>query len=224
MILAAVDICRYFAVGQRRIQALAPVSFDVSGGDFLVVTGPSGSGKSTLLNLLSGFDKPSEGEVLFHGDVLAEMSDRVASDLRNSSFGFIYQTPHVLSDKTVLENVMMPYRYGLWREPREAGKRCLELLDYVGIADLADRFPGTLSGGELQRTVFARALVREPEIIFADEPTGSLDGRNSEKILNLLKEQTRSGRTVIMVTHDEDAISYGSSRLILSKARSEEGE
>ena len=130
----------------------------------------------------------------------------------------------MLGDKTVLENVMMPYHYGVWQEPQQAKGRCLELLDYVGIVDLADRFPGTLSGGELQRTVFARALTREPEIIFADEPTGSLDGRNSEKILDLLREQTRSGRTVIMVTHDEDAISYGSSRLILSKARTAEGE
>lgn len=216
-LLAAQDVSRSFAIGERRITALSPVSLTVAGGDFLVVTGPSGSGKSTLLNLLSGFDRPSTGEVRFHGRVLARMSDKEAAGLRNHSFGFIYQTPHLLPDQTILENVALPFHYGAWIEPGLARRRCSELLDYVGIADLADRYPSTLSGGEMQRAVFARALTREPEIIFADEPTGSLDGRNSEKLLELLRSQTRAGRTVVMVTHDAEAIRYGTSQLVLAK-------
>jgi putative ABC transport system ATP-binding protein len=131
----------------------------------------------------------------------------------------MYQSPHLLSDKTVLENVMLPFHYGEWLEMRQVREKCRRLLEYVDLLDLADRYPGTLSGGEMQRVVFARALAREPEIIFADEPTGSLDGANSEKLLDMLQQQTVAGRTVIMVTHDADAIGYGSKFLSLSKCR-----
>lgn len=219
MILTAERISRHFVIGERQVQALDTVSLSVSAGAFLVITGPSGSGKSTLLNLLSGFDKPSTGSVCFHGRGLETLGNREAAQLRNKAFGFIYQTPHLLSDKTVLENVRLPFHYGEWRDQDVVTGRCLELLDYVGLSDLTDRYPSTLSGGEMQRVVFARALAREPEIIFADEPTGSLDAMNSEKILKMLREQTEMGRSVIMVTHDSDAIQFGSSQLVLQKSR-----
>lgn len=219
MILSAEDISRSFSIGDRLVQALAPVSVAVSAGEFLVVTGPSGSGKSTLLNLLSGFDTPTAGSVCFHGKQLSSLSGRESANLRNRSFGFIYQTPYLLHDKTVLENVALPFHYGSWVPSAEVKQRCEYLLEYVGLEDLADRYPATLSGGEMQRVVFARALAREPEIIFADEPTGSLDGKNSDKILDMLRQQTVSGRTVIMVTHDADAILYGSKFISLSKIR-----
>lgn len=222
MILMADEISRCFSIGEKNVQALDTVSFSVSPGEFLVITGPSGSGKSTLLNLLSGFDRPTTGSVRFHDRPLEGMGNREAAQLRNKSFGFIYQTPHLLHDKTVLENVRLPYHYGEWVEPEEATSRCLALLEYVGMDAFHDRYPTTLSGGEMQRVVFARALTRQPEIIFADEPTGSLDEFNSNKILDMLQEQTERGRTVIMVTHDRDAISYGSSQLSLQKSQGSE--
>ncbi|WP_163339072.1 ABC transporter ATP-binding protein [Desulfopila sp. IMCC35008] len=219
MILTAEKISRHFVIGERQVQALDTVTLSVSAGAFLVITGPSGSGKSTLLNLLSGFDKPSTGSVCFHGRGLETLGNREAALLRNKAFGFIYQTPHLLADKTVLENVKLPFHYGEWCDQDAVTDRCLELLEYVGLSDLTDRYPSTLSGGEMQRVVFARALAREPEIIFADEPTGSLDAMNAEKILKMLREQTEMGRSVIMVTHDNDAIQFGSSQLVLRKSR-----
>ncbi len=219
MILQAVDISRSYMLGKTSVQALAPLSVSINEGDFLVITGPSGSGKSTLLNLLSGFDRPSTGKVLFRNSVLGEMADGPAAALRNRSFGFIYQTPHLLNDKTVIENVALPFHYGSWLHKRKVLQRCSDLLEYVGLADLADRYPGTLSGGEMQRVVFARALAREPEILFADEPTGSLDSDNAEKIMTMLKQQAGRGCAVIMVTHDVDAAGYGSVFLTLTKNR-----
>jgi ABC-type lipoprotein export system ATPase subunit len=222
MILTAENISRHFLIGERPVKALDRVTLSVSAGDFLVITGPSGSGKSTLLNLLSGFDKPTTGTVCFHGRGLETLGNREAADLRNKSFGFIYQTPHLLADKTVLENVKLPFHYGDWCDQDTVTDRCLGLREYVGLIELTDRYPATLSGGEMQRVVFARALAREPEIIFADEPTGSLDGVNSDKILRMLREQTRNGRSVIMVTHDNEAIQFGSSQLVLQKSHSSE--
>jgi putative ABC transport system ATP-binding protein len=222
MILTAENISRHFLIGGRQVQALDTVTLSVSAGDFLVITGPSGSGKSTLLNLLSGFDKPTTGTVCFHGRGLESLGNGEAAVLRNRSFGFIYQTPHLLADKTVLENVKLPFHYGDWCDQEAVTGRCLDLLEYVGLSDLTDRYPSTLSGGEMQRVVFARALAREPEIIFADEPTGSLDGVNSDKILKMLRDQTEKGRSVIMVTHDNEAIRFGSSQLVLQKSRSAE--
>lgn len=202
--------------------ALAPFSLQVHSGEFLTVTGPSGAGKSTLLNLLSGLDRPSEGEVLFRGVSISSLAERKVAVLRNSHFGFIFQTPHLLPGKTVLENVALPFHYGTVTPLNRIRKRCEDLLEYVGLAEVASRYPTTLSGGEMQRVVFARALVREPEIIFADEPTGSLDGLNAQRILNLLKEQTTKGCTVIMVSHDNEAIAFGSRIVQLKKIQSGE--
>ncbi|WP_136806986.1 ABC transporter ATP-binding protein [Desulfosediminicola flagellatus] len=219
MFLKATDISRSYALGGRQVHALEKVSLEVAESDFLIVTGPSGSGKSTLLNILSGFDHPTTGDVEYKGNSLFIPGKLDVARVRNSSFGFIYQTPHLIADKTVLENVALAFHYGEWVERKEVERRCSQLLDYVGLGNLIDRHPATLSGGEMQRVVFARALAREPDIIFADEPTGSLDENNSKNILGMLKQQTRQGRAVVMVTHEADAISYGTSYLSLQKAR-----
>ena len=145
------------------------------------------------------------------------MTQQEIAKLRNGSFGFIFQTPHLLPDRTVVENVELPFHYGSPRPSSEIRKRCLLLLEYVGLAALASRYPDTLSGGEMQRVVFARALACKPEVIFADEPTGSLDAVNSCKILELLKEQTANRCSVIMATHDPDGISYGTRVVRLEK-------
>ncbi|MBF0193930.1 MAG: ABC transporter ATP-binding protein [Magnetococcales bacterium] len=208
---------RTYQVGTQLVTALATVSLEVNSGQFLVITGPSGAGKSTLLNLLSGLEQPSEGEVLFNGACLSTMNETKLANIRNAAFGFIFQIPHVLPHKTVLENVALPFQYGGLSNASQYMDQCLEHLEYVGLKKLGDRSPNTLSGGELQRLVFARALVRDPQIIFADEPTGSLDAANSKLILELLKEQAYKGRAVVMVTHEKEAMAYGSDILKLDK-------
>ncbi len=217
MLLEADKVSRSFSIGDKSSFALSEHSLSVQAGEFLVLTGPSGSGKSTLLNVLSGLDSPSQGEVRYRGRSLANMTQQEIARLRNSSFGFIFQTPHLLPDRTVVENVELPFHYGLPRPSSEIRTRCLELLEYVGMAALASRYPDTLSGGEMQRVVFARALACKPEVIFADEPTGSLDAVNSCKILELLKEQTANRCSVIMATHDPEGISYGTRVIRLEK-------
>jgi ABC-type lipoprotein export system ATPase subunit len=217
LLLEADKVRRSFVIGTTSCLALAEQSLAVAAGEFLVLTGPSGSGKSTLLNLLSSLDRPSGGEVRYRGQNLAAMTRSEIAGLRNSSFGFIFQTPHLLPDRTVMENVELPFHYGPPRTKATVKERCLELLSYVGLAELAWRYPATLSGGEMQRVVFARALAGRPEIIFADEPTGSLDAENSSRILQLLKEQTAQGRAVVMATHDAEGIAYGTRVVRLEK-------
>lgn len=206
-----------FHIGQQRQVALSPVSVNVYRGELLVVTGPSGSGKSTLLNILGGLDQPTTGEVLYLDQSLKALDEADLARLRNLTFGFVFQSPHTLPDRTVLENVMLPFQYGSMIPVADQSRRADEILEYVGLADLAARYPNTLSVGELQRVVFARALVRDPEVILADEPTGSLDADNSGRLLTLLEDQARHGRTIILVTHDEKAMTIGTRHLRIDK-------
>lgn len=222
-LLEAQNVERSFDLGSQSVQALSRVSLSLQSGEFLLIAGPSGSGKSTLLNLLSGLDRPSRGDVLFRGNSLFEAGEQQRVYLRNSCFGFIFQAPHLLPDKTIIENVGLPFHYGELVNSDEIRERCQELLLYVGLESLANRYPNTLSGGEMQRVVFARALVRKPEVIFADEPTGSLDGDNSNHLLELLREQTEKGRSVVMVSHDERSFSYGTTILRLDKFQTGSG-
>jgi putative ABC transport system ATP-binding protein len=186
-------------------------------GEFVAVTGPSGSGKSTLLNLLGGLDKPTGGEVWFRGQRLDLLGETVLARIRNEQFGFIFQTPHIISYKTVMENTALAFHYGGRGQHATRWRDVNDLLDYVGLGKLAMRYPATLSGGELQRLVFARALVNHPSVIFADEPTGSLDGENSRRLLELLSDQALHGTTVLMATHDAEAIGYSTRRVDLDK-------
>lgn len=215
-VLEGRDLSREFVIGGRRFAALYPTSITLSPGQFIAITGPSGSGKSTLMNLLSGLDVPSTGEVRYRGESLHRLSIARLAALRNADFGFVFQSPHVIPAMTVQENVMLPLHYGA-QPPADAESRVQHLLDYVGLTDFADRYPNTLSGGEQQRLVFARALVRNPAVIFADEPTGNLDAENSHRLLSLLAEQTEKGRSVLMVTHDRQALDYGADEFMMDK-------
>ena len=219
-ILEAIHISKVFTSGSQVTPALAPLSLGISPGEFLVVTGPSGAGKSTLLNILCGLDTPSQGEVRFRQQKISELSGNKISELRNHNFGFIFQTPHLLTDKTVLENVALPFHYGTPLPRQAVYTCCMEILNYVGLADMANRYPSTLSGGEMQRIVFARALVRKPQIIFADEPTGSLDTTNSIHLAELLRAQTEQGRCVVMVSHDPLSEQFASRTLKMAKTDS----
>lgn len=218
-LLEACSVVRSFPEGRHQTLALSPVSLLVEPGQFLAVTGPSGSGKSTLLNVLSGLDHPTDGEIRYQGQPFSEMKANEIARLRNQDFGFVFQVPHVLPDRTVFENLALPLQYAPFADRYRGLRRCRSLLEYVGLGDLSERSPNTLSGGELQRLVFARALVNDPKLIFADEPTGSLDTDNSRRLLELLREQVNLGRSVIMVTHDSEAAHYADNELELKKGR-----
>ena len=223
-LLIADKVYRHYRVGTGTVQALAPISLTVNRGDFIVVRGASGSGKSTLMALLAGLEIPSGGQVKFLGRSLHLAPPLELARIRNRHFGFVFQSPHMLHDRTVIENVMLAAHYNPELSHQEAKRKAHQLLSYVGLETLVDRRPRTLSGGELQRAAFARALLCDPDILFADEPTGNLDADNSHALLEMLRQQCQQQRAVVMVTHDELAMIYGTRTLVLDKFHLQTGQ
>lgn len=195
------------------------LSLSVDKEEFIGITGPSGCGKSTLLNILSSLDTPSQGHVVFDGTQIDRLGDTELAKLRNQHFGFVFQTPHHLPTKTVLENVLLPLQYQGSPILKSQRVRAQSLLASVDLKHCQNRLPTFLSGGELQRMVFVRAIVNHPEIIFADEPTGSLDRENAITILELLRAETKKETSVIMVSHDSSAIEYCTRSIALDQQR-----
>ncbi|HEX7253360.1 MAG TPA: ABC transporter ATP-binding protein [Thermoanaerobaculia bacterium] len=183
------------------VKALDDLSIRVERGEFLAVRGPSGSGKSTLLHILGCLDRPSAGAYRFLGEDVSGMSDRDLSRLRAQQIGFVFQSFHLLPMTTALENVEVPMVYASGRVDR---RKAMALLDRVGLKDRADHYGPELSGGQQQRVAIARALINDPAVILADEPTGNLDAAAGAEVLELLQELHREGRTILVVTHDED--------------------
>lgn len=203
MILKAEKVSKYYESSKGdKINALFPVSIEVNKGEFVAIIGDSGSGKSTLLNILSGLDSPTTGEVFFNNKSL-KCSPSELAIIRNQNFGFVFQTPHMIFHKTVLENILLPWQYSNKLQIDAAIEKAHQLLDYIGLSGFGERKPSTLSGGELQRIAFARAILLQPKIIFADEPTAGLDKNNADKIMSLLLEQNKQGITIILVSHNE---------------------
>lgn len=201
LLAQAVDIHRIYPRAGHVVSALAGVSLDIESGSFVAIVGRSGSGKSTLLNLLGCLDQPTSGQLLLQGTDTRTLDDKAASRLRNRLIGFLFQSFNLIPQMTVLENVETPLLYGdspegEWRERAE------RLLDRLGILERSSHRPSELSGGEAQRAALARALVTEPELLLADEPTGNLDSRTGEEVLELLEELVSEGRTLVLVTHD----------------------
>ncbi len=186
-----------------RLRVLHGIDLQIERGSFASLIGASGSGKSTLLHVLGALDRPTEGDVIFDNVNLEDLSDDELSDFRNLKVGFIFQFHYLLPEFSVLENVLIPDLIHTDRESPEVRKRATELLDYVGVGTILDKSAGNISGGEQQRTAIARALINQPQLILADEPTGNLDSVNSDKVLELLHKINRElGTTILLVTHD----------------------
>ena len=202
-LLEVIDLQKSYGSGAARVEVLKGLSFTVQAGESIALVGASGAGKSTLLHLLGTLDRPSGGEVRYRGENLFRLGDQQLAAFRNRTIGFVFQFHHLLAEFTALENVLMPALIS-GRKREEAAPAARQLLVDVGLAHRLTHKPGELSGGEQQRVAVARALIMEPELLLADEPTGNLDMKTSEGVHDLFADLRRSrGITVIVVTHNE---------------------
>ncbi|AQQ70280.1 Lipoprotein-releasing system ATP-binding protein LolD [Limihaloglobus sulfuriphilus] len=207
-IIKCENIIKSYKMGQTRLQVLKGVNLETARGEFVAVMGSSGSGKSTLLHILGALDKPDSGEIIYEGTNLARISAARLNAYRNKQVGFVFQFYHLLDEFNVLENTLLPAMASSsvikWAAiSSDIKKRAVSLLEKVGLADRLNHKPHQLSGGERQRTALARALINEPRLLLADEPTGNLDWQRGSEILTLLKQLNKEGQTIIMVTHDK---------------------
>jgi len=203
MIIKTENLKRLFQVGSETVEALNGIDLSVEKGDFLSIMGPSGSGKTTLMNIIGCLDTPTHGNYYLNNQLVNNLDDDELAFIRNKEIGFVFQSFHLLAKNSALNNVMLPMKYAGVKES-EAEIRAKEVLDKVGLSDRMDHSPAELSGGQQQRVAIARALVNNPSIIFADEPTGNLDSKTGDDVMNLFKELNRQGQTIILITHEDD--------------------
>lgn len=201
-ILSAKGLCKSFAHNGGQIHILSHMDFELYEGDFTVIMGASGSGKSTLLYALSGMDRATAGQVIYDGEDLVTMSEKKLAALRHTDFGFIFQQMHLVSNLTLLENVTVPGYLNPSIAPANVRSYAKELLVKMGISDIQTHLPSQVSGGEQQRCAIARAVINHPKLLFADEPTGALNRKNTTEVLNLLTDLNEEGQSICMVTHD----------------------
>lgn len=216
--IRVVDVTKRYNIGGAAVNALDGVSFAVRHGAFLAIMGTSGSGKSTLLNILGCLDRPTSGEYWLGGVDVAGMDDDALSAHRLDNLGFVFQSFHLIPQLTVAENIALPMFYKGVPES-ESRRRAIELARSVGMEHRLEHKPSELSGGQCQRVAIARALANDPPVILADEPTGNLDTPTSRQIMELFGELNASGRTILMVTHEEDIAACASSRIVLRDGR-----
>jgi putative ABC transport system ATP-binding protein len=202
-VIRLTDIVKNYKVGTQIVKALRSVSLQINAGEYVAIMGASGSGKSTLMNVLGCLDTPTSGRYELNGQDVSHLVDDELAEIRNSEIGFIFQTFNLLPRNSALENVMLPLVYaGVKKEMRL--ERAEQMLTNVGLADRIDHKPNELSGGQHQRVAVARALINNPAILLADEPTGNLDSKTSEEIMQLFSNIHKQGNTLIVVTHEED--------------------
>jgi putative ABC transport system ATP-binding protein len=216
-IVSANDVTRRYGEGEAAVDALAGVSVAFPAGAFTAIMGPSGSGKSTLMHILAGLDRPTAGSVVLDGVELANLDDKRLTELRRDKVGFIFQSFNLLPVLTAAENIVLPLSIA----GRKPDKEWLDLLiDTVGLRDRLTHRPAEMSGGQQQRVAVARALISRPAVVFADEPTGNLDSKASDEVLQLLRRAVDDfGQTVIMVTHEEHSASYADRRIEVADGR-----
>jgi len=212
MIIKTEALTKHYQVGSEKVEALKGITLSVERGEFISIMGPSGSGKTTLMNIIGCLDTPTDGTYFLNNKSVSELTDDELAHIRNDEIGFVFQSFHLLARNSALENVMLPLKYA-GENKKNAITRSNEALDKVGLSDRSSHSPSELSGGQQQRVAIARALVNEPSILFADEPTGNLDSKTGEDVMNLFKELNNNGQTIILITH-EDSIAQQSNRII----------
>ena len=209
------NLKKQFQIGSEIVNAIKDISFEVNAGEFISIMGPSGSGKTTLMNIIGCLDTPTSGEYHLDDSEVSLLDDDELAAIRNRKIGFVFQSFHLLTRNTALKNVMLPLTYAGY-DKSEATEKAKSVLNKVGLDDRINHKPNELSGGQQQRVAIARALVNNPSIIYADEPTGNLDTKTGEEIMNLFKELHRNGQTIIVITH-ENEIADQTERIITVK-------
>lgn len=216
-LLIGKHITKRFAKAEEAI--LRDVDITLYEGDFTIIMGASGAGKSTLLYALSGMNTIDEGEILFQNKDIASYQEKQMATLRATAFGFVFQQTHLVSNLSLFENVAVAGYLHPTRSSKESDKRASKLLESMHVKQAMHRLPSSVSGGEAQRAAIARAIINEPALVFADEPTGALNRKNSDEVLMILEELHRNGQSILMVTHDMRAASYGNRILYLEDGR-----
>lgn len=212
MIIETKDIKRSFKMGTQSVDALKGVSFSVNKGEFISIMGPSGSGKTTLMNIIGCLDTPTSGQYFLNEKPVEDMTENQLAKIRNQEIGFVFQSFHLLARNSALNNVLLPLKYA-GTNKEKALELANNVLNKVGLQDRINHSPAELSGGQQQRVAIARALVNSPSILFADEPTGNLDTKTGEEVMNLFQELNDQGQTIILITHEDD-IARQSKRII----------
>ena len=216
------DLCRYYTVGGQQVRALDGISLNIGDGEYLTVVGASGSGKSTLMNILGCLDAPSSGSYFLDGADVSGLSDSKLSDIRSVKIGFIFQSFNLIAGLSAVENVELPLMYR--RVPKKVRREiALSALESVRLSDRALHRPCEMSGGQQQRVAIARAIAADPSIILADEPCGYLDSRSGAEVLEILRRLNQAGKTIVMITHNEDTARKAQRLVRISDGRIAEG-
>lgn len=202
------DVTKVYDQGEIKVRALRGVNLGINQGEFVSVMGPSGCGKSTLMHILGFLARPTSGKYYFSGKLASEYTDDELADLRNADIGFVFQSFNLLSKTSVLDNVKLPTNYTPGADPEKVHERALQLLETVGLSHRLENHPNQLSGGEQQRVAIARALINDPKLVLADEPTGNLDSKATNEIMNILTNLHQQGNTILMVTHEDYLADY----------------
>ncbi len=218
VIIAARDVVKQYKLGEQELRALDGVTLDIEEGDFVAIMGASGSGKSTMMNLIGGLDTPSSGSMSIDGRNISELPPDELADLRNRTIGFVFQQFNLLARTPAVRQVMLPLLYAHPR-PADMEAEARRRLEQVGLGNRMEHLPRQLSGGQQQRVAIARALVNNPKILLADEPTGALDSRTSEEIMQLFAGLNRQGITVVVVTHEADIAEWARRRITFRDGR-----
>ncbi|MBB5263309.1 putative ABC transport system ATP-binding protein [Catenibacillus scindens] len=214
MILELKNIYKDYIQGKMTVPVLNNISLDVEKGEYLAIMGPSGSGKTTLMNIIGCLDRPTSGQYFLDGEDVFKYNDKAMSDLRLKSIGFVFQSFYLLSRQSALDNVSLPLIYaGVSKKERR--EKAFRALERVGLADRVDFKPTQLSGGQKQRVAIARAIVNNPKILLADEPTGALDSKSGQQIMDLFQKLNEEGVTVVMITHDAEIAGFAQRKILI---------
>ncbi|MBZ9685602.1 ABC transporter ATP-binding protein [Clostridium estertheticum] len=218
MIIKTVDLCKTYISDSESYHAIKNINLEIYEGDFTVIMGSSGSGKSTLLYLLSGLDAITSGEVCFQDLIINKLKEKSMANFRRKSIGFVFQGINLVPSLSIFENIAIS-GYLVNKDRKKVDERVVELLDLVGLSEELNRVPSKISGGQQQKVAIARALINQPKVIFADEPTGALNSSQGENILNILTELNTKGQSIVMVTHDIKAASRADRVLFIKDGR-----